>query len=145
MLNPAVMRIRDVYPGSKFFPSRIQGWQNPGSGFATRNLSIFNPKIWYQVLKNKIRDVHPVSRIPYWSQIQIPGPGAKIYRIPDPPYRNPDTDPDGDPGLWWKNWKKKIGKWFKFFYIKNFNTVHLFLSLRVGLPSYRSYSPPKRS
>ncbi len=41
----AVVRIRNVYPGSKFFPSRIQGWQDPGSGSAS--FSIFNLKNGY--------------------------------------------------------------------------------------------------
>ncbi len=32
-----VVRIRNVYPGSEFFPSRIQGKKGPGSGSATKN------------------------------------------------------------------------------------------------------------
>ncbi len=40
---------------------RIQGWQDPGSGWASKKLSIFSPKNCYQVLKNKIRDVHSDS------------------------------------------------------------------------------------
>jgi hypothetical protein len=36
----AVLRIRDFYPGSEFFPIRIQGQKNSGS--ASMNLSIFN-------------------------------------------------------------------------------------------------------
>ncbi len=76
----AVLRGRDVNPGSDFshLGSRIQGWQDsgPGSGSVSKNLSIFNPENWNQVLKNKIRGVHPRSWI--WiffsSRIRIPDP-----------------------------------------------------------------------
>jgi hypothetical protein len=37
-----VLRIRDVYPGSECFPSRVP---DPGSAFASKNLSILNKKI----------------------------------------------------------------------------------------------------
>jgi hypothetical protein len=41
-----VLRIRDVYPGSEFFHpgSRIKKIPVSGSGSASKNLSIFNPK-----------------------------------------------------------------------------------------------------
>jgi hypothetical protein len=44
--NHAVLRIRDVYPGSEFFPSgsRFKQISNPGSGSASKNWSTFNPK-----------------------------------------------------------------------------------------------------
>jgi hypothetical protein len=40
----AVMLIRNVYPGSEFIrpESRVKKGPDPGSGSATRNLSIFN-------------------------------------------------------------------------------------------------------
>ena len=41
-LLPEVLRIRVVYPGFEIFPSRIEGQK--GTGFATKNLSIFNPE-----------------------------------------------------------------------------------------------------
>jgi hypothetical protein len=42
----AVLRIRDVCPGCECFHSgsRIQGQKDPGSGSASKNLNIFNPK-----------------------------------------------------------------------------------------------------
>jgi hypothetical protein len=43
--NWAVLRIRDVYPGS-----RIQGRKDSGSGSASKNLSIFNPKNCFYAL-----------------------------------------------------------------------------------------------
>jgi hypothetical protein len=62
----AVLRIRDVYPGSEFFPSRIQDQKNswiPGSrsGSASKILSILTQKI-----------VSKLSEI--WSKIFIPDP-----------------------------------------------------------------------
>ncbi len=37
----SVLRIRDVYPGFEFFPSRIQKKiPDPGSGFTSKDLSI---------------------------------------------------------------------------------------------------------
>ncbi len=42
----AVVRIRDFYPGSEFFHpgSRVKKIPDPGSGSASKNLSIFKPK-----------------------------------------------------------------------------------------------------
>jgi hypothetical protein len=41
----AVLRIRDVYPGSEFFPSRIRGQKKiPDPGSSSENFSIFHPK-----------------------------------------------------------------------------------------------------
>jgi hypothetical protein len=40
----AVLRILNVYPGSEFLPSRIRIFSIPDPGFASKNLSIFNPK-----------------------------------------------------------------------------------------------------
>ncbi len=44
----------------EFFPSRFQGQKDPGSGSASKNLSIFNPKNCL-ALGNMIRDFHPGS------------------------------------------------------------------------------------
>jgi hypothetical protein len=43
---PSVLRIRDINPGSKFSHSvyRVKKIPDPGSGSASKNLSIFNPK-----------------------------------------------------------------------------------------------------
>jgi hypothetical protein len=35
-----VLRIRDVYPGSEFFPSRVRIFSIPDPGSASKNLSI---------------------------------------------------------------------------------------------------------
>ncbi len=63
-------------PGSDLFQPRIQGWHDPGSGSASKNLNIFNPKNWYQFRKNSTRDVHPGSGSWIWiffsSRIRIP-------------------------------------------------------------------------
>jgi hypothetical protein len=79
-----VLRIRDVYPGSDFFPSRIRtvSIQDPGS--ASKNLSILTQKKWF--LSSRKYDPGCSSRIPdpdadfYPSRIQ----GSKRHRIPDP-------------------------------------------------------------
>ena len=39
-----MLRIRDVYPGSDFFPSRIRTVSIPDPGSASKNLSILTPK-----------------------------------------------------------------------------------------------------
>ncbi len=57
-------------PGSDFFTSRI-----PDLGLTRSRIRInFNPKNWYSVLKNKIRNVYPGSQIWFFS---IPDRGAK--------------------------------------------------------------------
>ncbi len=62
-----VLRIRDVYP-----ESQIQGQTEPGSGSASKNLSIFHPKNCFLALGKIIWDVHPGSRF-----FPIPDPGVK--------------------------------------------------------------------
>jgi hypothetical protein len=89
----AVLRVRDVYPGANFF--------HPGSRQ--------NQK---QILssKNKIRDVHPSSRIPALDFISIPDPdpvpGSRVQKSTSPRIRymkvscsvpDPDPNPDPDP------------------------------------------------
>jgi hypothetical protein len=69
-------------PGSEFF--------HPGSGSASKSLSIFYPKHCLKPLGNMIRDVHPGTQIRIFfhprSQIRIffpiPDPGVK--KAPDP-------------------------------------------------------------
>ncbi len=80
-LTGAVLRIRDAFPGSDLFPPRIQDWQDPGSGSASNNFSIFDPKMRSKCW-SRIPDpgswlwifFHPVFRIQ----------GSKKARIPDP-------------------------------------------------------------
>ncbi len=63
-----VLRIQDVHPGSPdIFITRIRGWLFPGSGFASKNLSIFIPG-------SRILD--PGSGF-FPSRIRIPDPGVK--------------------------------------------------------------------
>ncbi len=58
-----VLQIRDVYPGSEFFPSRIQGQQDsripdPHTQYTRK---YFNPKNCFQALGSMIWFVHPIS------------------------------------------------------------------------------------
>jgi hypothetical protein len=44
----SVLQIRDVYPGSERFPSRIRIFSMSDPGFASKNLSTyFNPEKWF--------------------------------------------------------------------------------------------------
>jgi hypothetical protein len=61
-----VLRIRDVYLGSRIRTFSIpdigsKKIPDPGSGTASKNLSIFNPKNCFQALGNMIRDVYSGS------------------------------------------------------------------------------------
>jgi hypothetical protein len=75
----AVFRIRDVYPGSNFFSSRIRTFPISDSGSASK---CFNPKNWF--LSPRKYDSGCSSRIRiqtfYPSRIQ----GSKRHRIQDP-------------------------------------------------------------
>jgi hypothetical protein len=71
----SVLRIRDVYPGSEFFPSRIEGQKD--SGYASKNLSILTQKI---VSKLQKYDPDCSSRI----RIPDPDPGSCFLPILDP-------------------------------------------------------------
>jgi hypothetical protein len=54
--------------------AKMQGWQDPGS--ASKDVNIYNPKNGYWALNNKIRDVHPGSRI-LALDFPIPNPGFR--------------------------------------------------------------------
>jgi hypothetical protein len=54
--SDAVLRIRNVYPGS-----RVKKIPDPGFGSAPKNLSIFNTKNCFQARRNMIRNVHSRS------------------------------------------------------------------------------------
>jgi len=77
--NQSVLRIRDVYPGSDFFLSRIpvQNSLPPGSRIRIKNLSILTPKKWF--LSSRKYDQGCSSR--------IPDPDADFLPIPDPKSR----------------------------------------------------------
>jgi hypothetical protein len=79
-----VLRIRDVYPGSDFFPSRIPDPICLHLGSASKNLSILTqkkPKKWF--LSSRKYDPGCSSRIPGCSS-RIPDPNADFLPIPDP-------------------------------------------------------------
>jgi hypothetical protein len=67
-----VLRIRDVYPGSDFFPSRIRTVSTADPASTSKNLSILTPKKWFLSSRkydpgcsSRIRmlSTHPGSRI----------------------------------------------------------------------------------
>jgi hypothetical protein len=84
-------RIRDVYLGSEFFPSRVpdpgsKRFPDPVSGSASKNLSILTQKIVSKLSiiwsKMFIADTDPGSWFFYPSR--TPDPGVKRHRIPVP-------------------------------------------------------------
>ncbi len=64
------------WSGIRTIPSRIQGQkvQDLGSGSASREFGVFNPKIFYKVLGNMIWDVYPGSG---FFPFRILNPGVK--------------------------------------------------------------------
>ncbi len=68
------------HTGSQIQVDKIPG---PGSGFASKNLSIFTLKTDEQFLKNKILDIHPGSRIMsgFFSSPD-PGSGSRGQKSP---------------------------------------------------------------
>ncbi len=87
-----MLRIRDVYPGSRLFSIRDPNFFHPGS--TSRNLSIssFNPKISF--LGSRKYDPGCSSRIRIPVK-KAPDPGSRIqgskrHRIPDPGSRIPE-------------------------------------------------------
>ncbi len=86
----AVLRIRDVYPGSwirLFHPGswiRTVSIPDAGSRIRIKELKYFNPKKWFLSSRKYVRAVHPGFRIRmmtfYPSRIQ----GSKRHRITDP-------------------------------------------------------------
>jgi hypothetical protein len=81
----AVLRIRDVHPGSEFFPSRIQGQKDSKS--ASKNLCILTQKLFQSSRKcdpgcsSRIRILifYP-SRIPGSKRPPDPGSGSATLR-----------------------------------------------------------------
>jgi hypothetical protein len=79
-----VWRIRDVYPGSDFFPSRIPDPNCLHPGSLSKNLSILTPKKaknGFYAIKNMIRIVIPDPDADFLP-LQIPDPGVK--KAPNP-------------------------------------------------------------
>ncbi len=74
--------------------SRVKKILDPGSWSASKNLSIFYPKICFSALGNMIRDVYPgsgslfftypKSRIQESKRHRIPKPGSRIRNINRP-------------------------------------------------------------
>jgi hypothetical protein len=91
--NGSLLRIPDVYPGSEFFHpgSQVKKIPDPGSGSASKNLSIFNSKNCFLSPRNMIRDVHPGSgsriRILTLYPSRILDPGSRTFRISHPHQR----------------------------------------------------------
>ncbi len=88
--NNLCLQIRDprswIPDPTYFHPGYCgQGWQDPGSGSGSAsNLSIFNPKNWYEVLKIKIRHVHAGSRILNLDFFPSRIPDLGVKKAPDP-------------------------------------------------------------
>ncbi len=75
----AMLQIRHVYPGSEFFPSRIQDPGSKGSPdpHPHQRIWVFLLKYFFQALW------HPGSRSWFFYPSRIPVPGVKKDRIPD--------------------------------------------------------------
>ncbi len=68
---------------SEFFHTGSRSYgKDPGSGFASKNLSIFNPKKMF--LDTRKNDLELSSRIPNPDPDFFPDTGSKRHRIPDP-------------------------------------------------------------
>ncbi len=96
----SVWRIRDVYPGSDFFPSQIPDLNclHPGSQILIKEFKYFNPKKakkWFLSSKNMIRVVHHGSRI---RMLTFSHPGSRIQGSKRHPI--PDPDPQHCPTNW---------------------------------------------
>ncbi len=85
------LRIRDVYPRSEVFHPWSRVRKDPGSGSAAKNLSIFNPKIFYYALEIwsgtlvwifPIPDLNPGSRGKKRTVSRVRNSGLPSY--PDP-------------------------------------------------------------
>jgi len=101
-----VLRIRNVYPGSDFFTSRIRdpNCLYPGSRLCIKEFKFFNPqktKKWY--LSSRKYDPGCSSRIPDPDAdfLPIPDPGSRGQKTPDPGSRNRirNTGSDHEPEL----------------------------------------------
>jgi hypothetical protein len=90
----AVLRIRDVYPGSEFFPSRIPGQKDSRIWIRIRikEFNYFNPKKCFFLSSRKYdpgcstRNQTPDLDLDF---LPIPDPGSRVqgskkHRIPDP-------------------------------------------------------------
>ncbi len=79
----AVWRIRDVYPGSDFFPFRIPdpNCLHPGSRIRIKEFKCFNPKKWFLSSRK--------------SGLFIPDPGSGCWLLPIP---DPGVKKAPDPG-----------------------------------------------
>jgi hypothetical protein len=75
----SVLLIRDVYPGSDFFPSRIP---DPGSELFPSRIPDFNPKKWFLSSMKYDPGCSSRIRILTFYPSRIPDPGVK--KAPDP-------------------------------------------------------------
>jgi hypothetical protein len=79
-----VLRLRDVYPGSDFFPFRIPDptFSHPGSRIRIKYFKYFNPKKWFLSSRKYDPGCSSRIRIPTFYPSRIPDPGVK--KAPDP-------------------------------------------------------------
>jgi len=77
-----VLRIRDVYPGSDFFPSRIRIVSILDPGSASKNLSILTKKKWFLSSRKYDPGCSSRIRILTFYPSRIPDLGVKKARIP---------------------------------------------------------------
>ncbi len=91
----AVLRIRDVYPGSRIriFPARIQGHKDSGSRIRIKEFKYFLT----QKIVSKLSEIWSTMFIPDRDRdfLPTPDPGVKKatgFRIPDPGSATPIRD-----------------------------------------------------
>jgi hypothetical protein len=93
-----VLWIRDVYPGSEFFPFRNPdpNFSIPAWGSASKNLGILAQKNDFQALGNMILVVHPGSRSATLTSVlkkMLPHPfisAFKLFFIKCKPFKKSD-------------------------------------------------------
>ncbi len=83
-----VLWIRDVYPGSEFFPSRIpdpgsKRFPDPHPHPKNLEFKYFNPKNCFQILGNMIQNVQSGSGSWFFTHLGSRIQGTKSHRNPD--------------------------------------------------------------
>ncbi len=126
-----MLRIRDVYPGSDFFPSRIRTVSIPDPGSSSKKLRILNK--WF--LSSKKYDPGCSSRIRmltfYPSRIQ----GSKRHPIPNPG--------SGSATLVQFTWTRNRNQQLNLMRIQN--NIRTFCFLRIqSFKAHSSYIPKKK-
>jgi hypothetical protein len=92
-----VLRIRDFYPGSEFFPSRIPdpGQKDSGSRIRIRIQEFKYFKTKKLLLSSRKYDPGSSTKVripdPVLDFLHIPDPGSRVKRAPDPGSRSANT------------------------------------------------------